>query len=185
VNSTPRVVTFLIKVVRYCRLETPTSDPYKSRRTSNRTDPANTRPRPKAEVNYSLPLRLKSTTVSIEGLQGRGARTEDGDERAAPVVLGVRGEEAVDADLLLRHHRLEERRLGEAESTRVAGGRLLGRRRRGGGRRHRGGRDTFARARAPGRNRCRAGVADGVEWCGAGGDSEEEAQVGVGNDGFM
>jgi hypothetical protein len=63
VNSSPRVAAFLIKVVRYRRLETPSPDPYKSRRTSNRTDPANTRPWPQAEVNYSQ---------SIKGLQGRG-----------------------------------------------------------------------------------------------------------------
>lgn len=59
-----------------------------------------------------------------------GPLTEDGDERAAPIVLGVRGEEAVDADLLLRHQRLEEGGFSEAEAepTRGGGGgsRLLG-----------------------------------------------------------
>ena len=119
----------------------------------------------------------------------KGALTEDGDERAAPIVLGVRGEEAVDADLLLRHQRLEEGGLGEAEPTRGGGGgggggRLLDwrRRRRGGRRRHRGGRDAPAWARASGRNRRRncAGVAE-AEWTGAGGDCEEETQLGVGD----
>jgi len=103
----------------------------------------------------------------------------------------VRGEEAVDADLLLRHEGLEERGLGEAEPARRGrsgsrGGRLLGWwRRRRGRRRHRGGRDAPARTRASGRKRRRdsAGGAE-VKWSGTGGDCDEEMQVGVG-DGFM
>jgi len=99
----------------------------------------------------------------------------------------VRGEEAVNADLLLRHEGLEERGLGEAESTRRGGsgsrgGRLLGWwRRRRGRRRHRGGRDAPARTRASSRNRRRhsAGCAE-VKWSRTGGDCDEEMQVGVG-----
>lgn len=138
--------------------------------------------RRRGEVNYSQPKGVRNYTYLL---------TEDSDECAAPVVLRVRGEEAVDADLLLRHERLEERGLGEAESTRwdgsgSRGGRLLGWwRRRRGRRRHRGGRDAPSRTQASGRNRRRhsAGGA-GVEWSGEGGDCEEEMQVGV-DDGFM
>lgn len=104
--------------------------------------------------------------------------TEDGDERAAAVVLGMRGEEAVDADLLLRHQRLEERGLGEAEPTRCSGRPLGGGRRRGGRGRHRSRRDARARARAASsRSRSRRDVG-GCGGDGPGGDCEEEAQVG-------
>ena len=94
-------------------------------------------PTSSASANTSLQSRVKSKSTAANPYGGgatqfyaltswrmgkKGALTEDGDERAAPIVLGVRGEEAVDADLLLRHQRLEEGGLGEAEPTRGGGG---------------------------------------------------------------